>query len=732
MRDSLFYTDEELEFYDNNDVREMELFLEDCDDFKKDIIALSTSLNEDSVNSLNINLDINLLINTIKELKEYKDNINLDDNNRRYVNKRFDELKKELVVLKNKHIQRYNSKVDYINERVNLLTNKLNREVLSNNVNNLLDNLSLIDKCDVYIDGKWDQNAYLDNLDYFKLNELYSDVNEIERLLKIKNNEPIELFSEWNYISKNIKSIEKLLKNEDLSLVDVNNNLGKCNILLERVVDLELKLESMRNNITEEMFGLYNEKKIVKLRNEIKDIESLLLEKKNNLTSKSSYYTDIINELNQINFEYDMLNRKLLEYNGELTTESIGVFNNMLDKLTKKLDVIRDKIKEYEDKGMLNKEQVDNICNKLVVIADKHTKINKDVNFKPEALKDEQEIEKQIYDKYVNANKLLDELEGKISKLGNKVTDKNIRKDVSELIKKCDDYIDGYGHLLTYYNKTNQTSKYDNTKVGLDRLKERYKTICDKYYSKCPLRVKTVRSIKNLYKEHPKIGLISGGLSALSLLFGVHSLIPAIMHGNVVVSNSVPALKGMMNVFNKILGSVIGAKSTIYGDWRLANGVLLNISSATTALLKSLAGFSVSAVSLISPVFIPQLISKIKNLVDKMKKSHLKEKLKDSYNSGIEKASNMTNKVKDSAFEVKEKIVRKKDEKELKAYYQDLYDEYCNYVTLSLDDFCKKYELNDEDKKVLYLMVEVNKLKNEREQELKRILSEKKNNGRNR
>ena len=89
--DSLFYTDEELEVYDNydvmNDVREMELFLEDCDDFKKDIIALSTSLNADDINNLNINLDINLLINTIKELKEYKDNINLDDNNRRYVNR---------------------------------------------------------------------------------------------------------------------------------------------------------------------------------------------------------------------------------------------------------------------------------------------------------------------------------------------------------------------------------------------------------------------------------------------------------------------------------------------------------------------------------------------------------------------------------------------------------------------------------------------------------------------
>ena len=122
--DSLFYTDEELEVYDNymvmNDVREMELFLEDCNDFMNDILALSASLNGDGFGNININLDLYLLINTIKELKEYKDNINLDDDNRRYVNKTFDELKNELVVLKNKHIKRYNSKVDYINDKVKL------------------------------------------------------------------------------------------------------------------------------------------------------------------------------------------------------------------------------------------------------------------------------------------------------------------------------------------------------------------------------------------------------------------------------------------------------------------------------------------------------------------------------------------------------------------------------------------------------------------------------------
>ena len=78
---------------------------------------------------------------------------------------------------------------------------------------------------------------------------------------------------------------------------------------------------------------------------------------------------------------------------------------------------------------------------------------------------------KNIADKYSNFVKLLDELENKISKLSNKVIDKSVRKDMSVLIKKCDNYVDGFEHLLSYYNKTNQASKYENTKIDVDKLK---------------------------------------------------------------------------------------------------------------------------------------------------------------------------------------------------------------------------------------------------------------------
>ena len=102
---------------------------------------------------------------------------------------------------------------------------------------------------------------------------------------------------------------------------------------------------------------------------------------------------------------------------------------------------------------------------------------------------------------------------------------------------------------------------------------------------------------------------------------------------------------------------------------------MLNASSATTALLKSLAGISVSAVSLLSPMFIPELITKIKKLVDKIKKCELKEKL----NKGIKNVSDIGSslkrnvvdtsvKVKQSAVSVKEKIEDNKNKRNLNNY----------------------------------------------------------------
>lgn len=717
--DSLFYTDEELLEYDNyiiqNDVRDMELFLEDCEDFKQDIIALSTSLNGDNIENLNINLDLYLLINTIKELKEYKDNLNLNGDNRRYVNKTFDELKKELVILKNKHIQVYNSKVEFINDRITELNKKLNKDGLSLNVKNLLSKLSLMNKCDVFIDGKWDQNVYLDTLDYNKLNELYNNVSEIERLLKIKSNEPLDLFSEWNYVDKEVNKIKNKLKKE-LSLSDINANINKCNMFLERVINLEFKIESMRDDISNDMFGKYNGY-VIKLLNKINNIKNNLIDMKNN--SSKNDYNKVMNILDDVSEQYDILDRKSFEYESKCTAESIGIFNGLVDKLVKKLDDVHGMINEYRNNGLLNEEQINNITNKLKEIADKHKNIKKRTNYESKIFKNEVEETKHNENKYNMFISLLNELDSDVSRLNDKVRDKDVRRKISLKIKECDGYIDGFNHLLEYY-KINESGKYDETKVEVDKLKARYKNICDTYYNKCPLRVKATRSIKTLYKEHPKMGLISGGLSALALLFSAHSLIPAIMHGNALLGSSIPGLKGMMDIFNKILGSVIGAKNTINGGWKLVNGVLLNSSVAVTCLLKSLAGFGVTAVSLVAPMFIPNIISKIKLLVEEIKKCELKKRLKVRYDE-----------TKKEVVRFIEKIEDVKSEREINKYYDDLYEEYCDNIDMSLDEFCIKYELDEKEKKILQSMEENDELRYIKKQELKKIHTNEKKVGRN-
>ena len=60
-----------------------------------------------------------------------------------------------------------------------------------------------------------------------------------------------------------------------------------------------------------------------------------------------------------------------------------------------------------------------------------------------------------------------------------------------------------------------------------------------------------------------------------------------------------------------------------------------------------------------------------------------------------------------------------------------MYEEYSRYTKISLDDYCERYGISDEDKKVLQLMEEVDRLKKEKDNELRKILNANKSGGRN-
>ena len=686
-------------------------FIRQCEDLTADIIDLSIDLNN---GKLNINEDVNRLIVVINGMKIYKDEMNLSDDVKKELNSRFDQVKKDFIGLKNKHIAIYNEKVEYINERVEILTSKLNKEGLSQNVQRLVSKLDVVKKCDTYIEGNWDQNAYLNDLEYDKLDKMYNSVSEIEKILKINVDEPLDLFSSVNYVNNAIRKIRRDLKQNEMSLPSINTDLDMCITLIERVTDLDIQHELMRDKLSKEMFSKYSSK-IVKLRNDIRDVENKLLDRKSTLVRKTNYYAEICNKLEQISNKYDMLYNKIIEYEGKCTRETVFVFNDYLDYLTKSMLEIQKDIDKYESEFLFNQEQKNNLYKKLNEISDKHKKINIKVVEEPTIVKKE-EKNNFIIDKINSFDKELDELYNKISKIDGIIKDRNLRDELNKEILDKKEKLDVYENLLSYY-KVIETDKYDEVKISVDKLKNKYENINDKYTSKCPLRVKSVRNIKKVYQEHHKLGLISAGLSSLALLGSVNAIIPAIMHGNIVASASVPALKGMMTLFNKILGGVSGMTFTSYGVWKMANGAILNASVATTSILKSLATFGVGVVTLISPTFVPQIISKVKELVDKIKKYELKEKVMKKYENGKDYVNKKVETVKSD-------IDKKKERKNIKQYYEDLYDEYCGNNELTLDEFCNKRELTERDKKILYLMEEEENLKASRDEELNDILNE--------
>ena len=135
------------------------------------------------------------------------------------------------------------------------------------------------------------------------------------------------------------------------------------------------------------------------------------------------------------------------------------------------------------------------------------------------------------------------------------------------------------------------------------------------------------------------------------LILGHSVIIPAIMHGNLMLGTLEPALSGFATFANKILGGLIGAHRTTKGFWYLSNGIRLNSSLASASLLKGLAYSGIGSAALLSPVIAGVVIA-IKNLKGKIKKKELKQDLEDvktnDNNEEIEKIKNNKKKNEDS------------------------------------------------------------------------------------
>ena len=207
-------------------------------------------------------------------------------------------------------------------------------------------------------------------------------------------------------------------------------------------------------------------------------------------------------------------------------------------------------------------------------------------------------------------------------------------------------------------------------------------------YKKNPLLVKSIKDGKELYKKHKKLFLIGIGLSTIALIHATVGpiIIPAIMRGNIMIMSKLdPANKTALIAINKFLAKTINATEVTKsiqlasGEfeeiklWYLANGTMLNPTSAASSLLKGIAMSSIGSAIIASPVVIV-LIKSIRKLIEKMKSYDKKH--------GIDEINN------------KDEVTNNKKTQDI----QELFDKYIINTEDSFEDYCKKNDLNEKEK----------------------------------
>ena len=326
----------------------------------------------------------------------------------------------------------YNEKVKFINQRINELTTGITDANLSDDIKNELAKLSTIEECKTFINGDWQQTEYLKTLDYDKLDEMYKSVTDIEKKLKISSNEPLELWSRWNYINETLEEIKKEVK-EGMSATEINELLNKCISSFEKIVDLDIIHELKRDDLSKEIFAKYSDK-ISKLNESYKKLETDLLERKNKVDANTSDYEKVNNQIEQLSSKFEIISRKANEYRGKCTEKVIAVFNNNLNELQEELESIKTQIDEYKKNGTLDPKQIENLEKKIEELSNKHDNAKSAVNLNPFMLKGVDDFA-YFSSKLDDLDLLLTQLYERIFSLESPVKDKNIRKEINEILK---------------------------------------------------------------------------------------------------------------------------------------------------------------------------------------------------------------------------------------------------------------------------------------------------------
>lgn len=535
------------------------------------------------------------------------------------------ELRKEIALLQKRirdvklmQIEQYNVSVLAVNKKITELKSMKN---LSEDMLIRIDNLK---ELAIFETGKgfsYRNKNYLKKLNYEKLLETMTNVNNIKISEKEKEThvyEDLMYASILNDIDKIENELNRELSRDDVKLlkdeiastykklynfnIRIKNNLSayEQKAYLEKITNCQLQLDELNRKYVDIVY-----------KNTQSDYK-MLGEQINEVKENILYYSTIIESLR-----------------GEIKQVVSLDIQEKLDKLSLKLDDIEKKIEEKYRDGKLDDIQYKNLSDNLTInresISDVSNKLKNPIMLKDVNVFDNLSGQIDHFDKMmISLNKDLDNYTDIIK-------DKEKRKNIDKVIDTLwndDSNIRKYLEL----HKNEDKDKYAELMKKLEVEEKNLDEFSKKYREKCPFMVKNVKSAKSLYKKHPKMSLVLGGVAALALVSVTLGpvIIPTIMRHNMIIGYRIPALRKMTVDVNKVLGASIGAK-VVNHTWVLSNGLPLSVSVASASMLKAIALVGARSAALATV-----LILGAKKVINKMNLSNLKDKLLDIYYSSAD------------------------------------------------------------------------------------------------
>ena len=498
------------------------------------------------------------------------------------------------------------------------------------------------------------------------------------------NNFSEQMEKEIEFIEEKTLELETLIS-EEMNALELSEAQIKFDTLFDLILNFGTKLEAARveKKLTEEdlqkLSGKYQSVMISYL--SMQKTLKPQMTKEETEYDKMSKVVDIVgSDVNNFSFKVDAL-YGLVDYSlSEL-------FNKESLSLISRFEEIKIEVQKAYEEKVIDDNQYKSLNDRIVYIENKLNETQLKLKDTKMYMLPKDAIFRFLNDSVLGLEQAIEALEKQLDLLEKPIKDKNVRKNIDSIFKKLELEIKQLEKQLEVQKETD-LEKYNETKERLDNSKKKLDALGKKYRRKCPLLVRTVKSAKHFFKKYKKILLIIAGLVAFAMM--AHSIIiPAIMHGNIFLAKTVPALRGPLKVINNLLGGIIG--SPINMDSLIFMSDATTFASSAVAIKTLLQGVAMSGFG--SAALIAPIVIMIKKLSKKINKVELKQKLALGKSKFVDGKSKLVDGVKKKTEKRRNDKKNKKSDslakKEMRNSIKSIIEDYSK-SGLTVEEYCKE------------------------------------------